>query len=297
MELNLLNKNELTINNVKLHNANLNDIAKTVSNVLKINREEVLVVDVRENHITLDILKRTISPEQIFGKQSEILDKLSLIDGVQLDEKTEINSQGILGNIALDEKETDQIISTSRKMAKQVQKNLAKKVKVFPTGFELSKNMIEDTNSPYIKRKLSKEGYNVKIGQILDDDINKISGQIRRTINEGYGLIVTTGGVGAEDKDKTIEGISKVAQEIYSPYIVHFEEGKGRHKKDGVRIAVAKIGQTLIVALPGPNDEVKMGLEVLSKELKESNIQLPKLAENIAKKLRKHLRGKMHELH
>jgi molybdopterin biosynthesis enzyme MoaB len=59
-----------------------------------------------------------------------------------------------------------------------------------------------------------------------------------------------------------------------------------------VRIAVGKISQTLIVALPGPNDEVQLGLEVLVKGL-ASNSRKDKLAENIASSLKKRLKEKI----
>ena len=67
MELNLLEKTELWIENLKLEHADLNRIAETVAAVLNFERGKVLVVDVRHNHITLDILKRQLMP-RIFRK-------------------------------------------------------------------------------------------------------------------------------------------------------------------------------------------------------------------------------------
>jgi nicotinate-nucleotide pyrophosphorylase len=42
----------------------------------------------------------------------------------------------------------------------------------------------------------------------------------------------------------------------------------GRHKKDGVKIAVGEYNGTLIISLPGPNDEVKASLEPIVNGLK-----------------------------
>lgn len=293
MELNLLEKNELRIENIKLNKANLDQIAKTVAQTFGIDQENVLVVDVRENHIALDILQKTVKAQKIYGKKEKLFNKLSDLKGIKISEKTEIHSRGILGNIALDENITEEVVTTSKEIAAEIKANMARRVKVFPTGFEVAQGMIEDTNSPLIKQQLSQEGYKVDIGSILEDDADQIAGHIRRTINEGYGLIITTGGVGAEGKDQTIEGILKIVPKAVTPYIVHFEKGQGRHEKDGVRIAVGKTGQTLIIALPGPNDEVKLALEVLKRNLAKSQVQPETLAQNLAKVLRDKLRKKV----
>ena len=34
--------------------------------------------------------------------------------------------------------------------------------------------MIQDTNSPYIRNRLMKEGYSVTIGEVLEDDLDGI---------------------------------------------------------------------------------------------------------------------------
>jgi molybdopterin biosynthesis enzyme MoaB len=110
--------------------------------------------------------------------------------------------------------------------------------------------------------------------------------------NDGYGLVVTTGGVGAEAKDQTIEALLALDPDAATPYTCRFQIGTGRHTKDGVRIGVGEVSETLIVALPGPNDEVKLGLEELIKGLK-SHLNKQMLAENIARILRAELREKM----
>jgi hypothetical protein len=64
----------------------------------------------------------------------------------------------------------------------------------------------------------------------------------------------------------------------------------GRHKhKDSVRIAVGQMANTLIVALPGPNDEVQLGIDALAQGL-ASNAAKAVLADNIASRLRQRLK-------
>ena len=80
--------------------------------------------------------------------------------------------------------------------------------------------------------------------------------------------------------------------EAAAPYICRYQKGTGRHIKDGVRIAVGKTSDTLTVALPGPNDEVRSSLDVLVKGLL-SKLDKHMLSEKIAGNLRKGLRKKM----
>ncbi|TDT51036.1 molybdopterin-binding protein [Fonticella tunisiensis] len=296
MELNLLHKTELWINNIKLEGANLTRVAEVVAEVMNIPREKVLVVDVRENHITLDILQQELQAEYVFGKKKEILNKLRDIPGVNIFDNTDIHSDGILGMIGLDEDEAKEVLMRTKTMSSNIKNRIARRVIVFPTGFEVKRGMIEDTNTPLIANILKDKGYQVNQGEILDDDEILIAGKIRQAVDNGYGLVITTGGVGAEDKDKTVEGILRVDPSAAVPYIVKFKKGTGRHEKEGVRIGVGQVGQTLIVALPGPNDEVKIGIEVIMDAL-DKGLSKEAIAYNLAEALRDKLRSKMHHHH
>jgi molybdenum cofactor synthesis domain-containing protein len=280
MELNLLEKKELWIQNVKLKNANLNRIADVASNVLNLPREEVFVVDVRDDHITLDIMTKTIDGEDIIGKEKKLINELSKIEGFMISENTEIHSSGVLGLVSLDKQYKNEVVENSDRMVDEIREKIKKRAIVFPTGFEVKNNMIEDTNTPYIAKELKKSGFVVKRGEVIDDDLDLIAGKLRRATMEGYGLIITTGGVGAEDKDKTVEAIEKIDKNTIAPYIINFQKGTGRHEKHGVRIGVSKIGQTLIVALPGPNDEVRLGIKVLLESL-DKGLNKEEIAKNI----------------
>ncbi len=81
-----------------------------------------------------------------------------------------------------------------------------------------------------------------------------------------------------------------------TPYISKYKLGTGRHHKDGVRIAVGQIDDAVVVALPGPNDEVKASLEILVRGVK-SGLSKNELAEGIAENLRAILREKMTDWH
>lgn len=263
MELNLLEKTELWIENLTLDNANLTRVAETVADILAIDRDQVLVVDVRPNHITLDILRRQVDARAIFGKERALLNALRSLPGVLVTDETAIHSDGILGMICLNESEAAEVLARMDAMSGQMVERISRRAIVFPTGFEVKQGLIEDTNTPMIQQALAADGYQVTVGPILDDNIDFISARLHRAVLDGFGLVITTGGVGAEDKDRSVEALLTVDAGAATPYIMKFRQGTGRHEKDGVRIGVGQVGQTMLVTLPGPNDEASVGLATL----------------------------------
>jgi molybdenum cofactor synthesis domain-containing protein len=288
----LLDKTELRLEPVTLENANLNHIAKAIAGVLGLEGTDVMVTDVRSETLTIDILKRGVDAHNIIGKKSELLEKLSELPGVGIKENTSISSEGMLGWIVLDYNETRSALERSEQMAKEIRQRIAKRVMVFSTGMEVYNRQIQDTNSPLIKKRLEIEGYSVTVGPTLKDDELLIAGNLRQAIDNGYGLIITTGGVGAEDKDHTIEAVLALDPEAAAPYVCKFQKGTGRHHKDGVKIAVGYASESLIVALTGPNDEVRSSLDILIHGLR-SDLKKGVLAKELARNLSKMLQEKM----
>jgi hypothetical protein len=111
-------------------------------------------------------------------------------------------------------------------------------------------------------------------------------------VDRGYGLVITTGGVGAEDKDFSVEAMTRIDPEAATPWIVKFEVGTGRHVKEGVRIGVGQCGLTTIVNLPGPHDEVVAAGDVLRRHCRTGRIDKAALAAETAAVLRDKLRHK-----
>lgn len=289
-ELNLLEKTELWVDDIRLEGADLNEIAGGVAEVLNMERERVLVVDVRDSHITLDLLKQKVKSRDIAGKEKQILRRLAEIPGIRLGEKAGIHSHGILGIIALPEADVEPTLQRSEQIIKDIRARISKRVKVFPTGFEVKKGIIKDTNSALISQELGQRGYRVTIGPIVDDDKEDVRDHIIRAIDEGFGLVITTGGVGAEDKDHTVEGVLLLDPDAATPWIAKYQKGSGRHVKEGVRIAVGRINETLIISLPGPNDEVKIALQAIIDGLAADSDKFT-LAEKIAAPLREKLKA------
>ena len=270
MSVNLLEKTELWIDGIILDHANLTEMAAVVAQVLGIAEQKVMVVDVREDHITFDVLEKELEEKNIAGKQEELLECLSHVPGVTLTGDALIHSNGILGLIAAPIDDVDGFVKKVSEMREDIVRNVTKRAIVFPTGFELEQGMICDTNSPYICEMLTEHGYKARIGEVIPDDERVMALRLAQAVEEGFGLIITTGGVGAEDKDHSVESILAIDPEAAVPYIVRFRQGTGRHVKDGVRIAAGQSGLSLLISLPGPHDEVELTMPVLLKLLEEN---------------------------
>ena len=100
MQLNLLEKTELRIYGLDLHEVNLTAVAARAAKVLGLPAEQVLVVDVRDDHICLDILAKTVDMRQLIGKQGGLLDELRGIEGLKVREDAYVDSAGIMGLIS-----------------------------------------------------------------------------------------------------------------------------------------------------------------------------------------------------
>ncbi|MDI7259475.1 MAG: molybdopterin-binding protein [Thermodesulfobacteriota bacterium] len=270
VELELFEKTEIWIKPIKITKVNLDLIAEKVAEVLRLKKSEVMVVDVREDLVTLDIMKKAVHAEDIIGKKEALLKALATVPGVSITPETTLHSEGILGLVDIeDQKVAQNLLKKMRRMRRQISDRIQKRAIVFPSGFEIEKWLIQDTNSPYIKKKLTQEGFTVTIGEILKDNLEHIVSALSRAIDDGFGLIITTGGVGAEDKDRMVEALLKLDPEASTPYIIRYEKGTGRHEKDGVKIGVAYLKPSFIIALPGPHEEAKIGAEVIIEGLKK----------------------------
>jgi len=180
-------------------------------------------------------------------------------------------------------------------MADNLRARIGRTVTVFATGAEINNGQVKDTNSPAIRSKLAAEGYAVSIGGTLRDDEHFIAARIRERAEEGFSLVITTGGVGAEVKDKTIEALLVLDPDAATPTIVTYELGVGRHvHKNAVRIGVADVLDTMVIALPGPTDEVLLGLDALVAGLADAELGKAQLADRIANVLRARLKEKAH---
>lgn len=268
-----------------MRNVDLSVVAEKVSQILNLRKREVMVVDVREDVLTLDIMRDTVEAQDIIGKREALLRALAEIPGVTLTPDTTIHSEGILGLIDIDDQRlAKKVLERTERMGRQISERIQKRAIIFPSGSEIQNGLIQDTNTPYIRERLAEEGFTVTTGIVLDDNTESIASALAAATNEGFGIIVTTGGVGAEHKDRMIEALQALDPKAATPYIMRYEKGTGRHEKDGVKIGVAHLSPSFIVALPGPHEEAKIGIEAIIEGLKRG-LDREALAAHLAEKL------------
>lgn len=259
----LFHKTELRIQPLSLQAVNLTHLAAAVAGALSLEPAEVYVIDARDNLVTFDVLRPSVDPRLLVGREAALLAAIAAVPGVTLTGGTRLHSQGVLGWVALREDEAGPALDRAARIADEVRARLARQVRVISTGPEVASGQIEDTNASTIRDTLGPLGYTVRVLPPQPDDADRIAVAIRAACDDGCGLVITTGGVGAEAKDQTLEALAMVDPGAALPYIVRFVQGTGRHAKDGVRVGVGRRHETLVVCLPGPNDEVRAGIEAL----------------------------------
>jgi molybdenum cofactor synthesis domain-containing protein len=179
----------------------------------------------------------------------------------------------------------ERYLADARKLEGQIAAYAARRVAVVSTGSELLAGEIEDTNFAAIRESMEEAGFEVEFGGIAGDSEPEIAGLVARLSGEGFGIIITTGGVGAENKDHTVEALERLDPQLVTAVLAQYKRGHGRHVKDTVRIAIARLGWSTIFALPGPTHEVKLALPVITAGL-GAGTALPQLVEAIAAPLR-----------
>jgi len=199
--------------------------------------------------------------------------------------------------IGCKENEAAEIISRTAAVGSSIERGVLRRAIVFATGFEIEQEMIKDTNSPHLLAMLTRQGYAAQFGGVVSDDVNVMAQKLREAAEQWFGLVITTGGVGAEDKDYSIEALTRLDTNATTPWIVKFQKGVGRHVKEGVRIGVGQLGWTTFVSLPGPHDEVMASGPAIAKHCNTGPIDKVALAKDIAEILREKLRGKSGSWH
>lgn len=285
MEYRLLEKTELWISPVILAGADLGACGRAVAQALDLSPEDIMVTDATGDRLVLDILVPTIQAKQIVARKKRLLSALGGASGVGITDETEVHSDGILGLISLDELTGRELLERSRAIGAQIADHIRKRSMVFPTGKEVLAGQIRDTNTPFLMEVLRGDGYQVAKGPTLEDKVVTIERAFRWAAEDGYGFLITTGGIGAEGKDQTLEALELVDPHSSMPYILKFQKGQGRHHKEGVRIGVGILEQTMIICLPGPHDEVRLAWPVLKQGMR-ANWDKEVLAQALANVLR-----------
>lgn len=284
-EVQLLDKTELWVRGITVVDADLPALAKVAADVLNLPPDKLFVTDLGPSHVCFDVLIPRLNISDFVGKQAALLDALGKIAGVVISPDAKVHSDGILGLVGAAPDRVTAIVAEAERMESDLKTYVARRAAVISTGGELVDGRVHDTNFEAVAEILGAAGYDVQSGGAVSDDLQEIAGRVARIASEGFGLVITTGGVGAEEKDKTIEALALLDPAMSTAVLAHFKVGHGRHVKDSIRIAIAKVGFSLIVALPGPTHEVRLALPVLRDGL-AAGTRASELVEKMAVPLR-----------
>jgi hypothetical protein len=283
----LLNKTTIWVQGVDLDGADLSLVSRRVAHVLTLQDHELAVVDVRPGTIAFDVMRATVKPEWITGKEAAITRILADTDGVSVRDDAIVHSEGILGAISLPASDAPAVLERASRMRDEVAEKLARRAVVFASGQELISGAVRDLNSGFIVEALKGAGYQAEAGGVLPDDVAAAAFMVSDALSRGYGLVVTTGGIGAEDKDHARGIIAMFDRDACAAKVLGFAVDHERHHHDGVYVVVGEAGIVRFVALPGPTVEARLACARMLDGLGLGYDKV-RLAEHIADGLREH---------
>ncbi|MFC9313494.1 molybdenum cofactor biosynthesis protein B [Streptomyces nigra] len=122
----------------------------------------------------------------------------------------------------------------------------------------------EDRGGPLIADGLKRLGFTVDGPRVVPDG-DPVEAALRTGAEDGYDVVVTTGGTGISPTDRTPEATRAVIEREV-PGIAEAIRAYGRDKVPAAALSrglAGVVGRTLIVNLPGSTGGVKDGLAVL----------------------------------
>lgn len=116
-----------------------------------------------------------------------------------------------------------------------------------------SKGEYDDLGGPALKQAASGYGWTVAGEALVPDEKRDIQRAIRELINQGCGLVLTTGGTGVAPRDVTPEAIREIAIRELPGFgeVMRMESLKITKNAILSRNLAAVVDNALVVALPG----------------------------------------------
>jgi nicotinamide-nucleotide amidase len=106
---------------------------------------------------------------------------------------------------------------------------------ILAVGEELLEGTVADTNSSFIAKILSANGFSPRLISVLPDDISVIVDTIRTTM-QNYSIVITTGGLGPTFDDLTAASVAEACNVPLIYYSVVAEHIEKRLARLGVKI-------------------------------------------------------------
>jgi len=288
-EVELLDKTEVWVRGITLHGADLRLLGASAALALNLPVDDVFVTDARDDHVVFDVLRSRMQLESIVGREPKLLAALGAVAGVDVADDASVHSRGVIGMIGTPAEMVEETLARAEQIDERLRTYVSSRVAIVSTGPEVVAGDIQDTNVAVATDVLGRAGFEVTAAGAVVDDEDAILGRVLRLASEGFGVVITTGGVGAEDKDRTIEALQRCDPELATGILATYAVGHGRHVKPHVRIGVGQVEWTRLIALPGPTREVQAALPIVVEGLRQ-NWSDNRLAQALAGVLRDCLR-------
>jgi molybdopterin adenylyltransferase len=116
-----------------------------------------------------------------------------------------------------------------------------------------SSGVYEDLGGPALKQASVDYGWNVIAEALVPDDVDQIQQVVRSFISQGCGLVLTTGGTGAGERDVTPEAIRAIMKMELPGFgeVMRAESFKITPNAILSRCLGAIVQSALVLALPG----------------------------------------------
>jgi len=116
-----------------------------------------------------------------------------------------------------------------------------------------SKGEYDDLGGPALKTAAAGHGWTVIADLLVPDEKREIQRAVRELINQGCGLVLTTGGTGVAPRDVTPEAIREIASRELPGFgeVMRMESLKITKNAILSRNLAAVVDNALVIALPG----------------------------------------------
>jgi len=92
-----------------------------------------------------------------------------------------------------------------------------KEVEIFSIGDELLRGVVQDSNSFWMAKRIAARGVRLTRVTVLPDDPETAADEIRHSMSRGPALVITQGGLGPTDDDRTREAIAIATRHPLEP--------------------------------------------------------------------------------
>jgi molybdopterin adenylyltransferase len=111
----------------------------------------------------------------------------------------------------------------------------------------------DDLGGPSLKVASEKAGWSVLCEAVVPDNIERIQETLRSFVNQGCGLILTTGGTGIAERDVTPEAVRAIMRVELPGFGETMRSESRKITPNGIlsRNLAAVVDRALVIALPG----------------------------------------------